>query len=78
MADEIAAEAIWVTTKEGAEITGYNPRYLQQLAHKNWTQPENERQIKVRNRSRRYELWLPDLLKYIEEYGYGPHQSDNT
>jgi hypothetical protein len=75
MAIEIASDqAIWVTTREGAELTGYNRQYLEKLAKKNWRVPEDERLIKIRNRSRRYELWLPDLLRYIEEIGYGPHQ----
>ena len=74
MAKEFAPEQqIWVTTREGAEATGYNKQYLEKLAKKNWQLPEDERDIKIRNRSRRYELWLPDLLIYIEEIGYGPY-----
>ena len=73
MAIEIASEQeIWVTTREGAELTGYSSEYLEKMANKNWRLPEDERLIKVRNRSRRYELWLPDLLHYIEEIGSGP------
>ncbi len=67
-------QEIWVMTTEGAKLTGYNSRYLQQLAKKNAVLPEDERFIKVRMRSNRHELWLPDLLQYIEEIGYGPHQ----
>ncbi len=75
MAKEIAREQqIWVTTREGAEVTGYNSQYLEKLANKNWRLPEDERLIKLRKRSGRYELWLPDVLIYIEEIGYGPHQ----
>lgn len=75
MAKEIAPEQqIWVTTREGAEVTGYNSQYLEKLANKNWRLPEDERLIKLRKRSGRYELWLPDVLIYIEEIGYGPHQ----
>jgi len=75
MAIEIAPDQeIWVTTREGAELTGYNHQYLEKLAKKNWRVPEDERDIKIRNRSRRYELWLPDLMRYIKEIGYGPHQ----
>ncbi|MCA0457927.1 MAG: hypothetical protein LCI00_28430 [Chloroflexi bacterium] len=68
-------QEIWVMTTEGANITGYNSRYLQQLAKKNAQLPDNERFIKVRMRSNRHELWLPDLLHYIDEIGYGPHQN---
>jgi len=75
MAIEIAPDQeIWVMMAEGAELTGYSSRYLGQLAKKNSLLPEDERDIKVRMRARRYELWLPDLLRYIEEIGYGPHQ----
>ena len=75
MTKEVATEQqIWVMTREGSEVTGYNHQYLEKLAKKNWRLPEDERLIKIRNRSRRYELWLPDLLRYINEIGYGPHQ----
>ena len=75
MADEVKVEAIWVSTTEGSEMTGYNPDYLQQLARRISRQPESERPIKVRSRSRRYELWLPDLVNYINNLGYGPRKS---
>jgi hypothetical protein len=75
MADKIAPDqAIWVMTEEAAEITGYNRNYLQKIAKSIFSQREDERLIKIRMRSRRYEFWLPDLLRYIEEIGYGPHQ----
>ena len=75
MAKEITPDQeIWVMTTEGARITGYSGRYLGQIAKNNLRLPENERQIRVRMRSNRHELWLPDLLRYIEEIGYGPHQ----
>jgi hypothetical protein len=75
MAIVIAPEQeIWVMTTEGAELTGYNRYYLEKLANKNSKLPEDERQIKVRKRLGRHELWLPDLLRYIDEIGYGPHQ----
>ena len=76
MTIEIAPDQeIWVMTREGAELTGYNVRYLEQLAKKNSLLPEDERDIKVRKRVGRHELWLPDLLRYINEIGYGPHQN---
>jgi hypothetical protein len=75
MAIEIAPDQeTWVMMTEGAELTGYNSRYLGQLAKKNLLLSEDERDIKVRKRSGRLELWLPDLLRYINEIGYGPHQ----
>jgi hypothetical protein len=75
MAIKIAPDQeIWVMTTEGAAVTGYNNRYLGQLAKKFSLLPEDEQPVKVRMRSNRYELWLPDLIRYIEEIGYGPHQ----
>ena len=75
MAKQITPDQeIWVMTGEGAAITGYNALYLQKIARKNLALPEDERQFKVRMRGNRYEIWLPDLLRYIEEIGYGPHQ----
>ncbi len=74
MAIEIPPDQeVWVMMAEGAQLTGYNSRYLGQLAKKNLLLPEDERYIKVRMRSHRLELWLPDLLRYIREIGYGPH-----
>ena len=67
-------QEIWVMASEGAELTGYSTRYLGQLAKKYSLLPEDERDIKVRKRGGRHELWLPDLLRYIDEIGYGPHQ----
>ena len=76
MAIEIAPDQeIWVMTTEGAELTGYSREYLELLARKNLRLPEDERLMTVRMRARRYEVWLPDLLRYIEEIGYGPHQN---
>ncbi len=76
MAIEITSEQeIWVITPEGAELTGYSREYLEKLANKNFRFPEDERVIKTRKRAGRYELWLPDLLRYIDEIGYGPHQN---
>jgi len=61
---ENTSQEIWVTTTEGAEMTGYSAEYLEKLANTNWKMPEAERLIRVRSRSRRYELWLPDILAY--------------
>jgi hypothetical protein len=72
---EKLAEEIWVSTSEGASITGYNQVYLKILARKTLRLPEEERLIRVRNRTGRYELWLPDLVTYMKEHGYGPHKS---
>jgi hypothetical protein len=68
-------DEIWVSTSEGAELTGYTQEHLEKLANRNWRKSEEERLIRVRLRTRRYELWLPDLLKYMGEPGRGPLNS---
>jgi hypothetical protein len=73
MFEQQPVEEVWVSTSEAANITGYNQRYLNQLASRFWKQPEEERPIKILNRSNRYEFWLPDLIRYIIEIGHGPH-----
>ncbi len=77
MAKEITPDQeIWVMTGEGAELTGYSHEYLEKLANKNWRLPEDERPIKIRKRAGYfYELWLPDLLRYMTEIGSGPMTS---
>lgn len=60
-------EAIWVTTTEASEITAYNHVYLQQIATRLWKHLPEERPIKLRKRSHRYELWLPDLISYLND-----------
>ena len=71
---DIAVADTWVTVSEAAEKTGYNRSYVQKLAHKNWKMPENERGIRVRKPAYGYLVWLPDLLRYIADYGRGPHK----
>jgi hypothetical protein len=71
-AEDRAVEQIWVSTVEGAEITGFNQQYLQKLALKISRLPEDERVIRIRRRGGRNELWLPDLYNYIETSGRGP------
>lgn len=73
----IVVEEIWVNTTEGEQITGYHRRYLQLLARKFSKLPENERLIRIRRRTSGYELWLPDIITYIELHGYGPRNPDS-
>ena len=76
---EFTNEDSWVSTSEGAEITGYYQKYVQKLARDNWNRPEAQRLIKVRKRKRGYDLWLPDLILYMNQYGNGPqiHTENN-
>ncbi len=74
MSDEEAklAEDIWVNTSEAAEITGYTTSGLRQLAAAMFKKPEEERMVNVRKRSSGWELWLPDLIYYVEQPRKGP------
>jgi hypothetical protein len=66
-------EEIWVNLTEGAEITGYNRDYVRKLAKRVSLQPEGERLMKLRRRSNGIEIWLPDLIAYVENHGHGPY-----
>jgi hypothetical protein len=70
---DIGVEEIWVNTNEAAEITGYFYTHVRKLARDNWNLPEDQRVIRVRRRVERYEIWLPDLIKYKNDIGKGPH-----
>jgi hypothetical protein len=69
--DELTGQ-IWVNTVEAVQLTGYSYVHIQKLARDNWNLPKEERLIRVRRRSGRYDLWLPDLYNYIEKHGAGP------
>lgn len=74
-ANDIDIDEIWVSITEAAEKTGYNPYTLRKLAWSVSKKPEDEREFKMRQRSYGWELWLPDLLAYIEKPGHGPQGS---
>jgi hypothetical protein len=69
--DQRIAEETWVTTSEAAQITGYNRQYVIRLAWKMAQQPQAEREIKIRRRNG-HELWLPDLITYLNSPRRGP------
>lgn len=73
MSSEQVVEEIWVDVAEGAKKTGYSAFHIRKLARDNWSKPENERLIRLRRLTMGYIIWLPDLVKYAEEYGYGPY-----
>jgi hypothetical protein len=60
------AEEIWVNVARATQITGYNLDHVRRLARENWRLPENQRRIRVRKDDHAYEIWLPDLIDYIE------------
>jgi len=69
---DIRVEEIWVTVTEAAEKTGYNYHTMRKMIWKTASQPEDEREIKLRKRSYGWELWLPDLIAYLQKPGRGP------
>ena len=76
--NKIESKEIWVDLFEATEITGYNYESMRKVAQRISRQPEEERAIKMRKRTSRWELWLPDLLAYIKKPGRGPHRKQNT
>jgi len=64
----------WVTVTEATQITGYNYSSMRKLIWKVASQPEAEREIKLRKRSYGWELWLPDLMALLEKPRRGPQR----
>jgi hypothetical protein len=69
---EQVAEQIWVNTAEATEATGYNYHSIRKLIQRIASQPEETREIKMRRRSTGWELWLPDLMAYVDKPRSGP------
>jgi hypothetical protein len=65
-------EETWVNAAEASEITGYHRTYISQLAMHMARTPENEREIRIKQRATGRELWLPDLMVYVSKVGRGP------
>jgi hypothetical protein len=60
------AEEIWVSVAQATQMTGYNHDHVRRLARESWRLPEDHRRIRVRKDDHAYEIWLPDLINYIE------------
>jgi hypothetical protein len=73
--EKLDSPEIWVDLYEGAEITGYSVVGLRKIAHRMMQLPEEERQVKVRKRTSRWELWLPNLLAYVNQPNRGSRQN---
>ena len=69
---ETGTQDIWVNVTEAAERTGYSREYILKLAMKIWKIPEDQREIHLRKRTSGYEIWLPDLMDYIQKPFRGP------
>jgi hypothetical protein len=75
---ELEAQETWVNVTEAAELTGYSRDRILKVTTKTWKLPEEQRPIRLRKRSSGYDIWLPDLLTYIEEFGRGPQRKRKT
>ena len=64
--EKTESKEIWVDLFEASEMTGYNLESMRKLAYKLAQQDEDERPIKIRKRTSRWEVWLPDLLVYVQ------------
>jgi hypothetical protein len=75
--EKVESREIWVDVFEAAEITGYSIQGVRAVVLRMRRQPEDQREIKMRKRTSRWELWLPDLLTYIDQPNRGPHRNKN-
>ncbi len=71
---ELETQEIWVNVTEAAEIMNYNRDHMRKLATRLWKVPENQRPVRLRKRSSGYDIWLPDLIAYLREFGHGPQR----
>lgn len=72
--DPASVEQTWVNVREGAEITQYSRSHMKAIMMKIWRMPEAERPIRIRKRSNGFDIWLPDLIAYVNEPGHGPQR----
>jgi hypothetical protein len=67
-------EETWVNIVEAAQATGYNRNYIQKLVKKMSQKLEEEREIRLRLRTSYWEVWLPDLIAYMNNKRHGPQR----
>jgi hypothetical protein len=72
--ENLDSQEIWVVLYEAAELTGYSIDGIRRIANRIGKLPVEERPIKMRKRSSRWEFWLPDLLAYMDQNNRGPHR----
>ena len=72
--NKIESKEIWVDLYEAAELTGYSIVGLRGVIQRMKQLAEEEREIKVRKRTGRWELWLPDILIYVDRPNRGPNR----
>jgi len=72
--EKLDSQEIWVDLYEAAEFTGYSVVGLRKLIARTNQKPEEERELRVRKRTSRWELWLPDLIAYTQQSNRGPNR----
>ena len=70
--ENLDSQEIWVDLYEAAEITGYSVVGLRGIVSRMSQLPEAEREVRVRKRTGRWELWLPNLINYLGKPKHGP------
>jgi hypothetical protein len=65
-------EEIWVNVAEATELTGYSFDTIRMMVYRMSLKPEAEREMHLRKRANRWEMWLPDLISYLDKPGRGP------
>jgi hypothetical protein len=65
---------IWVSITEAAEFTGYNRGSVEKVVQRLSKKPEESREIKLRKRTIGWELWLPDLILYLQQPRHKPQR----
>jgi hypothetical protein len=74
----IEASEIWVDVFEASEMTGYSVDALRKVIARVKNLPEEEREITLRKRTNRWELWLPDILSYMSHPNRGPNRRSKS
>ena len=72
--EKTESKEIWVDLFEAAELTGYSIDALRKVVARINQKPEEEREIKMRKRTSRWELWLPDIIAYVDHPNRGPNR----
>jgi hypothetical protein len=75
--EKLDSQEIWVDIYEAAERTGYSVDGMRKVAQRIGRQPEEEREIKMRKRTSRWELWLPDVIDYVQRPIRGARSKQN-
>lgn len=74
---EVETREVWVNVTEAAQMMGYTRQHIKKLIMQLWKLPEAERPVQIHKRSNGFDIWFPDLVAYLREFGHGPYKKDN-